>query len=342
VSEGRSDSFLYLAASHPLLELVTEQILDGTTNPGLWGELPVYLFRGFIRRVISTAVDEQTGAFLAPLAPIDREALPLKRSLISQLLSRLKAQGKLSAIAPLANREGCVNAIATLIGEIQRAGKTPAEFAEIVANRVQDFATAEGIVDEPPSGRHLLDPGGEHSRLIHPQIDFDRDVALVYSTYANLLQQNNLTEDDADGLRALRILRGDLDGLDGQVRLPWLENVRLLVLDGFFDFTPAQGEMLKLLIPQIPEVLVNLNKDDRNPEIFSPFNETISQLCSIADFDIKHSPATMTMQGALSPLREKLFNPSLANLQLADDHGELDDRNRQSEIRYFDCTDRET
>jgi ATP-dependent helicase/DNAse subunit B len=342
VSEGKSDSFLYLAASHPLLDLVTEEILDGTKNPGLWGELPVYLFRGFVRRVISTAVDEQTGAFLAPRTPIDREEFPLKRSLISQLLSRLKAQGKLKAIAPLANREGCINTIATLIGEIQRAGKTAAEFAEIASNRVQDFAIAGGGVDALPFGKPLSDSGSERSRLLHPQIDFDQDVALVYSTYANLLQQNSLTEDDADGLRALQILRADLDELNGKVGLPWLENVRLLVLDGFFDFTPAQGEMLKLLIPQIPEVLVNLNKDDRNPEIFTPFNETISQLCSIADFDIKHSPATLTTQGALSPLRERLFNPSLANLQLADDPGELDDRERQSEIRYFDCTDRET
>lgn len=124
VSEGKSDTFLYLAASHPLLELVTEQILDGAKNRGVWGELPVYLFRGFVRRLLSTAVDEQ-GHKLSPRVPIDQDELPLKRSLISQLLLRLKAQGKLKAIAPLANREGCVNTIATLIGEIQRAGKRP-------------------------------------------------------------------------------------------------------------------------------------------------------------------------------------------------------------------------
>jgi ATP-dependent helicase/nuclease subunit B len=342
VSEGKSDTFLYLAASHPLLELATEQILDGARNRGVWGELPVYLFRGFVRHLISTAVDEPTGNRLSPRMPIDREELPLKRSLISQLLLRLKVQGKLKAIAPLANREGCINTIASLIGEIQRAGKTAAEFAEIASNRVQDFSITGGSVDTVPSGKPLSDSNSERSRRLHPQTDFDQDVAVVYSTYASLLQQNNLTEDDADGLRALQILRGDLHGLDGQVGPPWLENVQLLVLDGFFDFTPAQGEMLKLLIPQIPDVLVNLNKDDRNPEIFTPFNETMSQLCSIADFDIKHSPATVTTQGALSPLREKLFNPSLANLQLTDDPEGLDNRNRQSEIRYFDCTDRET
>ena len=339
VSEGKSDTFLYLAASHPLLELVTEQILDGAKNRGVWGELPVYLFRGFVRRLLSTAVDEQ-GHKLSPRVPIDQDELPLKRSLISQLLLRLKAQGKLKAIAPLANREGCVNTIATLIGEIQRAGKTPAEFAEIVSSRGLDLAPADETTNEIPSAK--TPSAGERPRLLHTQLDFDQDVALVYSTYANLLTQNNLTEGDAEGLRALQILRGDNDGVDGQTRLPWLRNVQLLVLDGFFDFTPVQGEMLKLLIPRIPEVLVNLNKDERNPEIFTPFNQTITQLGSIADFEIKHSPASLTTQGALASLREKLFNPSLANQQLAEDSEAPDDHNRQSEIRYFDCTDRET
>lgn len=344
VAGGEYDSFLYLAASHPLLELVSEQILDGAKNKGVWGELPVYLFRGFVRHLISTAVDESTGNRLSPAMPIDREEFPLKRSLISQVLLHLKEQGRLTAIAPLASREGCVNTIANLIGEIQRAGKTPAEFAEIVASRVQDFATADGRVDGFAAANRLSDPGGARSPILHQQIDFDRDVALVYSIYAQLLAQNNLTEGDANGLRALQILRGDIDG--GKVNLPWLKNVRLLVLDGFFDFTPVQGEMLRLLLPQIPEVLVNLNKDDRNPEIFSPFNKTISQLCSIAGFDIKQSPASLTTQGVLSVLREKLFNPSLANQQPADDSGEppaeIDGRHRQSEIHYFDCTDRET
>jgi ATP-dependent helicase/DNAse subunit B len=152
------------------------------------------------------------------------------------------------------------------MGEIQRAGKSPAEFAEIVQNRMQD-TSENGSKRNLPTNGSLSDPSREHSRVLHPQIDFDQDVALVYSTYANLLEQNKLTEDDADGLSAIQILRGDFDG---PASLPWLENVQLLVLDGFFDFTPAQGEILRLLIPQIPEVLVNLNKDDRNPEIFSP------------------------------------------------------------------------
>jgi ATP-dependent helicase/DNAse subunit B len=341
VSAGQSDQFLYLAASHPLLELATEGILDGQTNQGVWGELPVYLFRGFIRRIISTAVDEN-GTRLPPRLPVDNEESPLKRSLISQLLLKLKAEGRLRAIAPLANREGCINTISALLGEIQRAGKTPAEFAEIISSRVEDAALSRSGKHKPAQSA----PGDETFRRLHAQVDFDQDVALVYSTYATLLEQNKLTEDDADGLRALQILHGNphrnIDRPADHARIPWLANVRLLVLDGFFDFTPAQGEMLRLLIPQIPDVLVNLNKDERNPEIFAPFNETISQLCSIADFEIKTSSSSEETQGALSPLRKNLFNPSLVNQQLADDVEPADDAHAQTDIRYFDCVDRET
>ncbi len=69
-------------------------------------------------------------------------------------------------------------------------------------------------------------------------------------------------------------------------RLSWLDNIDLLVLDGFFDFTPVQGEMLRLLIQRIPNVIVNINYDDRNPQIFQTFQSTIEQLKSIADFEV--------------------------------------------------------
>ena len=144
VAEGKPQSFLYLAASHPLLDLVTEEILDGAKTTGLWGDLPVYLFRGFVRRVIATAVDEQGGDSLSPRLPIDREELPLKRSLISQILKQLAADGQLTAIKPLANREGCVNTISTLVGEIQRAGKNSSELREIMERRMRDLASLDG------------------------------------------------------------------------------------------------------------------------------------------------------------------------------------------------------
>ncbi|HEU4478056.1 MAG TPA: PD-(D/E)XK nuclease family protein, partial [Pyrinomonadaceae bacterium] len=314
VVEKKSNRFLYLAASHPLLELVTAGILDGKQNPGLWNELPVYLFRGFVRRLLTTAFDE-AGQKLNPRLPIDQEELPLKRSLVSQILLRLSATGQLKAIGPLARREGCVNTITNLIGEIQRAAKTPADIAEIISARVAD-----------------LSPGENGPHEISRQIDFDQEVALIYATYSDLLQKHNLTEADADQLRALSVLQHE-----NGFTVPWLDQVELLVLDGFFDFTPVQGEILRQLIPRVPEVLVNLNYDERNPEIFRPFKETIDHLLSIEPFDIKSSEAVTPSRGALAGLPQRLFNPSEPT---TDDASESE--TQAAEIRYLECGDRET
>ena len=324
VAKNHTGSFLYLTASHPLLEIVTQGILDGGKNRGLWGELPVYLFRGFVRRLISTAVDEE-GRSLSPRLPIDREELPLKRSLVSQILTRLLAANRLKALAPLASREGCVNTIATLIGEIERAAKSPAEIAEIIAARAQDLAPEREAIT-----------GG-----LARQIDFDKEVALIYSTYSDLLHRYQLTEEDADQLRARSLLNDESDG--NAVRIPWLSNVQLLVLDGFFDFTPVQGEILRRLIPQITDVVVNLNHDERNPEIFRPFQETIAHLCSIAPFEEIRSGEHIVTSGSLSCLRENLFNPSLSDkLEPVAECGQDTPAAQQSEIRYFECGDRDT
>src|ERR1051325_8562803 len=158
VANNQSDSFIYLAASLPLLEEVTKGILDGNRNRGVWGELPVYLFRGLVRRVLYSAVDENDER-LAPRIPIDRDELPLKRSLISQVLLQLLATNQLKAFAPLATREGCVNSVSTLLGEIQRAARTPAELADILNARAKDLEKGEarGIT----------------------QLDFDKEVALL-------------------------------------------------------------------------------------------------------------------------------------------------------------------
>ena len=295
LAAGESHCFLYITASRPLLDVVTGGLLDGERNRGVWGTLPVFLFRGLVRHLLARAVDEQTGLPIAPRIPIDRDELPLKRSLISQVMSRLLAQGKLKAFAPLAHREGCVNSIATLVGEIQRAAKSPVEFASIVEARERDLH--QSAADANDVGETL-----------HRQIDFDREIGLIYAAYQAALDASRLSEDDADQLRALDVLRGETGGTP--VSLPWLSHVKLLVLDGFFDFTPAQGEMLRFLIPSIPEVIVNLNRDEANQEIFRPFASMIEQLNGIASFEMRLETEAHPVAGDLAPLRARLFNPS--------------------------------
>jgi ATP-dependent helicase/DNAse subunit B len=349
VAKGEAHKFLYLAASHPLLELVTERLLDGENSRGVWGEFPVYLFRGFVRRLLAGAIDTQAGKPLAPRTSIDREELPLRRTLISQILINLASSGKLKALAPLVHRDGCVNSLATLIGEIERAGKSPAEFAEIIEHRASDFGEQEpGAVSnrsDAVAASNLslfaLLPEVEAAASSGPraQVDFDRDIALVYATYHDALDRFALTDDDSDQLRALQILRGDQSA--GAIKIPWLEQVELLVLDGFFDFTPVQGEMLACLIPAIPQVIVNLNSDEVNAEIFAPFRATIDQLRSITDFSEEFKPELIPVTGALSPLRQRLFNSSEQSADNSESQ-ELPAPKPQNEITLLECSDRDT
>lgn len=346
LASGPSEGLLYLAASRSLLELTADRLLDGVCNPGVWGSLPVHLFRGFARYVLATAIDDETRSLLAPRIAIDQEDLPLKRSLISQIIKRLARDAKLRAITPLAHRDGCINSVASVIGEIQRAGKTSQEFASIVEARARDFYAHDNQhAVEGKSQTPVEDSSapleGPIPAAVPRQVDFDRDIALIYSVYASALAANAFTEDDADQLRALQVLRGEVDGR--AVSLPWLAEVRLLVLDGFFDFTPVQGEMLRLLIPRIPEVIVNLNRDQRNPEVFSAFSSTIDQLNSIATFETRVDAEILRVEGMLSHLRQRLFNPQACEETSGSSEAATENAGiSESAIILMECTDRQT
>jgi len=196
---------------------------------------------------VATARGSDTA--LLTRVPIDREELPLRKSLISQIIKQLSASGRLKAIKPLANRDGCVNTIATLIGELQRAGKTAEEFARAIGEREQDLFKTQsaGAKAETEKSEFKI----QNSNSPRSQIDFDREVALIYQKYSEALDLHGLTDEDADQLLALQIVRGDV-AHNLRYSIPWLDQVELLVLDGFFDFTPVQGEILKYLIPRIP------------------------------------------------------------------------------------------
>jgi ATP-dependent helicase/DNAse subunit B len=390
ISQGRTDRMLYIAASHPLLDLVTARLLDGTNIQGVWGEFPIYLFRGFVRRVLSSAPEPglNTGSAGAPPAmgvehanssgrgalapdswrqssesslisdvstpgsfatrvPIDREDFPLRRSLISQIIRQLSATGQLKAIKPLANRDGCINTIATLIGELQRAGKTPEEFRQAVEERLSEAQVqSQNAKAQSPDSKFQI----QKSKIQSPkpkvqspssQFDFDREVALIYDRYVAVLDRHGLTDDDADQLRALQLLRTEHDPQGPSVS--WLNEIELLVLDGFFDFTPVQGEILRCLIPQIPNVIVNLNYDDQNEAIFRPFQSTIDHLKSIASFEVagptdrQHEPPiSASVNESLAPLRERLFNPTPAGAAAA-----AEPQPATAALQLFECSDRE-
>lgn len=326
IERGETHRFLYLAASHPLLELVTKWILDFDRIRGVMGTLPIFLFRGFVRHILTTATEVGSGLALPRRTPIDGDESNLKRSLISQVMRRLVASGDLKALAPLAPRDGTVNTIATLIGEIQRAAKRPEEFRAIIETRAGDLITTDNSI---------VQVNEQEIKSLPRQLDFDREICLIYEAYASALDQFHLTEVDADQLRALQVFDGEVDSR--QVTIPWLDDVELLILDGFFDFTPVQGEILRRLIPRVPNVIVNLYGDNENEEVFRPFAETVDQLRSMSDgFDEPiHQP--LDANRASAAIRIGLFNP-----EFVPEVGGQDARAPGSAPRIFRCRDRET
>src|SRR5215831_9910319 len=73
---GNGDQFLYLAATKPLLNNITDQLLSGGVG-GTAAPLNVFLLSGFSRRILSQARYADTGSSFTYCQPIDTVIRPL-------------------------------------------------------------------------------------------------------------------------------------------------------------------------------------------------------------------------------------------------------------------------
>ncbi len=321
IKQGRSRSALYLVASRPMLDDVSQRLLDGRTAVGSLDRLPVYLFNGFIRQLLRMARAQRDGRWqpVARRRDISGEDYPLRRPLIAQIMRQLARRGELRALGPLALASGCVASVTKLIGEITRAGKTAAEFAQIVERRIARFQ--ESLPAPDPTGAQAPHPAEQ-------VYGYELDVARIAQCYAAALENDLLTESDADYLRALAALDGELDGAPCQT--PLLDGVEWLIVDGFFDLTPVQGEVLRRLIGRVPRVTFNFDDDPENPQVSAPVRETIAKVRAMGEgfeevvfykrdgherdgHERDGAPvACHPVAPGLDILRAGLFNPALA------------------------------
>ena len=130
---------------------------------------------------------------MAPRIPIDREELPLKRSLVSQILARLDGHGPTEGYRAAGPSRG-MRQYNRHFDWRDRAGR------KVTCGSCSDN---RGTHQRSRAGNRLKDARGRAERAVHPQIDFDQEVALIYATYSDLLNRHQLTEEDADQLRAL-------------------------------------------------------------------------------------------------------------------------------------------
>lgn len=287
LTAGRGHEFLYLAATRPLLDRISHELLDGL--PGVLAPPNVFLLSGFSRRLVREARVEATGEPLPFHASIDGDQRPVQRPLVARIVAHLSSENALPAFAPLARTDGLVDALVNLIAEIQRAGMSAAEFRDAIGRHADQLREGNPSLSVLPLSR-----------------DFDADAAAVYERFESILASNRLTDGNTDYLRALAVVRGDVDG--NPVTVPFLDDVKLLVLDGFFDLLPVHQELVVSLIGRIDTVIVNLNHDESNPHAFKAHADVIERFEGMAGFEVLRSNETQPVPVDLAQLRRRLFS----------------------------------
>lgn len=196
----------------------------------------------------------------------------VKYFLLEQIIARLTTTGVLQYLPAIARLPGTVESVGSVIGEIKRAGMNPVLL------------------------RELISTGQPQPR--------DLDIAAIYEAYQQALDEHRLMDADEATASALHILQSRPD-------LPSsLAQTTTLFIDGFFDFTPIQKNLLRYLIERIPEVMVNLTYDPRHPTVFAePVGDTFQFFERLSQpMPIEHNAATLPHAPALEPLRTGLFN----------------------------------
>jgi len=171
---------------------------------------------------------------------------PMQRVLLQGILQTLQAEGRLSNFASVWEYPGFTSAVLELISELKRGAVEPTAFATIAA---------EGEFSDQRT----------------------RELAAIYSLYQSKLNELNLF--DAEGLFwwACNIMDA------GQLK-PF-EDLQLLLVDGFADWTPTQWRMLQHLVSRCEEAVFTLTlenpENSLRPELFLPARRTFEKFKSV-------------------------------------------------------------
>ncbi len=164
----------------------------------------------------------------------------MKRQLVRLLLDEHLEAGRIRHFLPIARTGGLVDQICELISELKRLDVWPDRFAEA--------CQARGMTDK------------------------DAELLAVYEAYQQVLNEHHLYDPEGRFWSARRRLR------EGR-RRPF-DRLRLVVADGFTDFTPPQHEILQILAGWVEEILITLPWEDepRRRDLFSKPSRTLEEL----------------------------------------------------------------
>lgn len=163
-----------------------------------------------------------------------------KRQLVRLLLDEQFEAGRVRHFLPIARTGGLVGQICELVSELKRL--------DIWPDRFRRACQARGMTQR------------------------DVELAAIYEAYQQVLNEHHLY--DAEGrFWSARTLLGE-----GR-RRPY-ERLRLVVVDGFADFTPPQHEILQILAGWVEQVLITLplEPQPRRRDLFSKPLGTLEEL----------------------------------------------------------------
>jgi len=164
----------------------------------------------------------------------------MKRRLVRRLLDEQLAAGGVRHFEPIASSGGLVDLVCELIRELKRL--------DIWPDRFRKACEARGMTQK------------------------DRELLAVYEAYQQCLTEHKLYDAEGRFWSARTLLR------EGHWRP--LERLRLVVVDGFADFTPPQHEIFEILAGRVGELLITLplESDSRRPELFAKPRRTLAEL----------------------------------------------------------------
>ena len=164
-----------------------------------------------------------------------------QRLILRQVVQELASAGDLPYLQEVQSFTGFIEALCQLIGELKRAAVDPARFEDAIrAARLDDQRSGE--------------------------------VAAIYAAYQKALVELGVFDTEGLFWWARDILR------DGR-RRPF-EELREIIVDGFWDFTTTQLDVLELLIDGVETATITLSYDNAPEvaELFEFTNHTLKRL----------------------------------------------------------------
>jgi ATP-dependent helicase/nuclease subunit B len=150
---------------------------------------------------------------------------PQQKMLMRHVIDDLARQRKLKALERIVNTRSGIGLVFSFISELKELGVGPKQFAEFASEA---------------NGRPSM----------------DRDVALIYAAYQDLLASHNYLDRDAVFRLAM-------------ARKTWPRLGDVLFTDGFAEFTPPRLALLQRLAEHVGEMWLSLPGDEDDSERFS-------------------------------------------------------------------------